>query len=132
MNAADEATMKTIVANADKAKTLGLATGEGSRYAELIEARRPSVAVDLHSNRPADGYDLATLQKYFNEIVETRHITQRSVNMVNAAHEAYAGGEGENSKAKVLKDFLAEYTASTNTIVKIGELLNVSTTGYKN
>jgi CRISPR/Cas system CSM-associated protein Csm2 small subunit len=39
-------------------------------------------------NKPEGGYDQATLTTYFNEIVETRGLTQKSMNMVLAAKDA--------------------------------------------
>ena len=66
----------------DNAAVLGL---DMESYNELKEARQPSVSVDLLSNKPEDGYDLATLQEYFNAIVATRHATQASMDKVNNA-----------------------------------------------
>lgn len=176
VNSADESGMKAIIADSVKAEILGLETGENSRYFELAEGRRPAVATDLYYNRPKEGgYNPATLQKYFNEIVETRHVTQESVNLVNNAKnnvkplnglefvqilkdrfdivsyeyhsralittkvqilqnilEAFKNLESDDARNNILTQFLNKYTASTDTIIKIGELLNVDTTGYKN
>ncbi|SHH48084.1 hypothetical protein, partial [Sporanaerobacter acetigenes] len=176
VNAADESQMKAIIADSNKVEILGLETGVGSGYNGLIEGRRPSVATDLYYNRPeGEGYNLAILQKYFNEIVETRHVTQESVDLVNNAKnnvkplnglefvqilkdrfsnvsykyhsralitkkleildnilKAFNDLEDDNARNNILTQFLDEYTASTDTIIKIGQLLNVDTTGYKN
>jgi hypothetical protein len=71
---------------------LGLDVGEDSDYAKLVDypseanSRHWSVGVDLLSNKPDEvGYDLTTLQEYFNAIVATRLATQASMDQVNEA-----------------------------------------------
>jgi uncharacterized coiled-coil protein SlyX len=88
----------------DNAAVLGL---DMESYNELIEARQPSVSVDLLSNKPEDGYDLATLQEYFNAIVATRHATQASMDKVNNA-ESIADLEG----ISWVTDLLAQFEAA--------------------
>ena len=73
--------------------TLGLPAGENTRYDALDERdengegtqRHTAVFIDLWFNMPDGGYELATLTQYFNEIVETRHVTKRSVELVDEA-----------------------------------------------
>ena len=70
---------------------LGLDVGEDSDYAALDKTaiggknRKTAVFYDLNQNKPAEGYDLATLTTYFNAIVATRHATQASMDKVNNA-----------------------------------------------
>jgi type II secretory pathway predicted ATPase ExeA len=71
--------------------TLGLDVGEDSDYAALDKTatggknRKTAVFYDLNNNKPAEGYDLATLTTYFNDIVATRLVTQASMDKVNNA-----------------------------------------------
>ena len=73
---------------------LGMDVGEYSDYKALDERdvggkeRLTAVMYDLMHNKPEGGYNQATLTTYFNEIVETRGLTQESMNMVLAAKEA--------------------------------------------
>jgi hypothetical protein len=69
------------------AEVLGL---DMTSYNALLEARRPAVSVDLVANKPAGGYDQATLTKYFDAIVATRHATQDSMDKVNSAESVEA------------------------------------------
>lgn len=67
---------------------LGLDIGTDSDYAHLETNdynRKIDVFYDLYHNKPDEGYDLDTLQNYFNEIVATRLITQASIDKVNNA-----------------------------------------------
>jgi hypothetical protein len=71
--------------------TLGIAVGEGSDYAALDKTatggknRKTAVFYDLNNNKPDDGYDLATLTTYFNDMVATRLVTEESMDLVNDA-----------------------------------------------
>ena len=47
--------------------------------------RHTAVFRDLWNNKPAEGYDLATLTTYFNAMVGTRLKTQQSMDKVNNA-----------------------------------------------
>jgi hypothetical protein len=78
--AEDRNALKEVIE--EKAAILGL---DLTDYNTLIDDRKPSVSSDLLSNKPEDGYDLATLQEYFNAIVATRHATQASMDKVNNA-----------------------------------------------
>lgn len=70
---------------------LGLAVGEDSDYAALDKTadggknRKTAVFYDLNKNKPAEGYDLSTLTKYFNDMVATRLVTEESMDLVNNA-----------------------------------------------
>src|SRR5690606_13349498 len=61
---------------------LGLDVGEDSDYAALDKTasggknRKTAVFYDLNQNKPDEGYDLATLTTYFNDIVATRLVTE--------------------------------------------------------
>jgi hypothetical protein len=70
---------------------LGLDVGEDSAYAALDKTaiggknRKTAVFYDLNQNKPDEGYDLATLTTYFNDIVATRLVTEKSMDLVNNA-----------------------------------------------
>ncbi len=79
--AADRDALKVVIE--EKADTLAL---DLTNYNTLIDDRKPSVSSDLLSNKPdVEGYDLATLQTYFDAIVATRLVTQHSMNQANDA-----------------------------------------------
>jgi cytochrome c556 len=66
-----------------KAAVLGL---DMTSYEQLIEARQPSVSVDLvHEGNRGSGYTVETLKPIFDAIVATRHATQASMDHVNNA-----------------------------------------------
>jgi len=71
--------------------TLGLQVGEGSDYVALDKTttggknRKTAVFYDLNNNKPSKGYDLATLTTYFNDMVATRLVTEKSMDLVNNA-----------------------------------------------
>jgi len=81
--AEDRNALKEVIE--EKAAILGL---DLTDYNTLIDDRKPSVSSDLLSNKPEDGYDLATLQEYFDAIVATRLVTQASMNQANEATTA--------------------------------------------
>ena len=82
--AADADAMKAAIE--ENADILGL---DLTNYSTLIDDRKPSVSSDLLSNKPdVGGYDLATLKEYFDAIVETRLVTQQSMNKANNATTA--------------------------------------------
>jgi uncharacterized coiled-coil protein SlyX len=87
----------------DNAAVLGL---DMESYNELIEARQPSVSVDLVANK-GEGYTLDSLKKTFNAIVATRHATQASMDKVNNA-ESIADLEG----ISWVTDLLAQFEAA--------------------
>jgi hypothetical protein len=70
---------------------LGLDVGEDSDYAALDKTdiggknRKTAVFYDLNQNKPDEGYDLATLTTYFNDMVATRLVTEESMDLVNNA-----------------------------------------------
>lgn len=68
---------------------LGLDVGPESDYAKLEtdeHNRKTAVFYDLYNNKPEqEGYDLATLTTYFNDMVATRLVTQASMDLVNNA-----------------------------------------------
>ncbi len=75
---------------------LGLDVGEDSDYAALDKTatggknRKAAVFYDLNNNKPAEGYDLATLTDYFNDMVATRLVTEESMDLVNNAENTEA------------------------------------------
>lgn len=70
---------------------LGLDVGEGGDYTNLDKTadggknRKTAVFYDLNKNKPAEGYDLSTLTRYFNDMVATRLVTEESMDLVNNA-----------------------------------------------
>jgi ABC-type transporter Mla MlaB component len=72
---------------------LGLDVGEDSDYAALDKTaiggknRKTAVFYDLNQNKPDEGYDLATLTTYFNDMVATRLVTEESMDLVNNAKD---------------------------------------------
>jgi hypothetical protein len=67
--------------------SLGLDVGEDSAYAALDKTaiggknRKTAVFYDLNQNKPDEGYDLATLTTYFNDMVATRLVTEESMDL---------------------------------------------------
>lgn len=87
---------KYVYANAPRAlegylTTLGINVGAKSDYAALDKIatggknRKTAVFYDLNNNKPNEGYDLATLTTYFNDMVATRLVTEESMDLVNNA-----------------------------------------------
>lgn len=119
VNVADStAAMQTAIE--DNAEVLGL---DMASYNELIEARRPSVSVDLVANK-GEGYSLDSLKLTFDAIVATRHATQDSMDQVNNA-ETVAALNGISWIESLLAQFEAAVTVyDTHSGITLSDKIN--------
>lgn len=73
-----------------------------------------------------DRFDIVSYEYHSRALITTK------VQILQNILEAFKNLESDDARNNILTQFLNKYTASTDTIIKIGELLNVDTTGYKN
>lgn len=83
-HAADAASMKSALEV--NAAALGIDVSDKSGYGNLKLDRKPTVALDVYQNRPADGYkSVDDVKVLFNRVVQTRTVIETSLDSVNSA-----------------------------------------------